>query len=224
MDPEVFALANKPIDQLSKGDFIRVWGVLQDHFGVDIAPGYTLPRVHFVRKRERINNNMLISLPGRAGGSGARGIYYKDTAHHPHNSSGDGARNRDNPNLFDIAPPLDIYAIDKYGNIMAAPNDHRYKGVSHESDYRHSSLNAGNDVICAGRIQILSGQVKYIDNWSGHYRPAEINLAKAVACLVRAHDLDLTQTKIVVFFAGLPQTKALPQMISQVGGAFFASF
>lgn len=225
VEADVFALANKPIDQLSNGDFRRVWGVLESHFGVNIAPGNTLPRVHFVRKQERINNNMLISLPGRAGGSSLpKNLLYKDSAHYPYTSSGEGVRNRDNPNLFDIAPPLDIYAIDKYGNIMVAPNEKRYGGGSHESEYRHSSLNAGNDVIGAGRIQILSGQVKYFDNWSGHYRPTVGALARAAVCVSEAHGLDLTMTKIVLFFVGPPQTKTLAQLAPLAGINFFQSF
>lgn len=87
--------------------------------------------------------------------------------------------------------------MDKYGNLMSVADDAQFDGGTFRSEHRHSSLNAGNNVICAGYIKIVNGEVKYIDNKSGHYKPTEKDLAKAVLTLMNEHNLDLKTTQIV---------------------------
>ena len=225
LSPRTRGLAFIPIDQMTEADFMWIATDLQCTYGVDLTPGMHLPRVHYVRKQERISSNMLIALPSAGGQSGTRRtLLFKETAHHPYSSAGAGVRKRSNPGEWDIPAPADIYAIDKYGNIIVAPNEQRHDNGVSSADYRHSSLNAGNSVICAGRIRILDGIVTHIDNWSGHYRPSELDLARAVACLIKAHDLDLASTIVTLFFAGPPKQRPISQLISMVPGSFFASF
>jgi hypothetical protein len=163
----------KRVEDMDDEEFREMHRQLRSNYGGILAPRF-LPLVHYVRKKERINNNMLIALGG---------LLYKDSALIPYNSSG--------------KDQLDIYAIDKYGNIMVAPAD----GHHGNTEYRHSSLNAGNDVICAGRMEIVLGVVKLIDNWSGHYKPSRQALVRACACLRGIHNLNLKFTKIKVYSA-----------------------
>jgi hypothetical protein len=91
---------------------------------------------------------------------------------------------------------MELYAIDRYGNLMTAPADEPYKNSDFNSEYRHSSMNAGHSVVCAGYIQIVNGFVQYLDNRSGHYRPTEKDLARAVVVLMDEMDLDLSKATI----------------------------
>ncbi|HEX4166335.1 MAG TPA: hypothetical protein VHZ55_12785 [Bryobacteraceae bacterium] len=223
------ALANIPLANLSAQEFLELSKELQQQFGTDIQPGCTLPRVHYVRKQERINDHMLISLPSPPDANGTRrNCLYKETSCNPYTSSGEGVKDRQFGPTFDIPGPLDIYVVDRYGNILVAPNDVRRQLPGSVTEYRHSSLSTGKEVICAGRIRIVMGQVEYIDNWSGHYQPKELDLAKAVACLLRAHDLDLKQTKVNVYSLSQgqrrPVLKNVGQLAAQVPASFFANF
>jgi hypothetical protein len=81
---------------------------------------------------------------------------------------------------------LDMWAMDKYGNFMCTSSGAQV----HNHQYNHSSLNAGNDVLCAGTVVITNGVIMEIDNNSGHYRPTRQNLHTAVQVL--HHDLGVT--------------------------------
>jgi hypothetical protein len=115
--------------------------------------------VHYSRKEERINDHMLVVINGRL-------------------------RKELDQNY---TTPLDMWAMDKYGNFMctAAGTQVQVQGVWHQ--YNHSSLNAGNDVLCAGTVIITNGEIMEIDNNSGHYQPSRQNLHTAVRVL--HHDL-----------------------------------
>lgn len=222
------ALANIPLANLTPQEFLDLSKELQAHFGTDIRPGCTLPRVHYIRKQERINEHMVISLPSPPNVNGnRRNCLYKESSCNPYTSSGQGFTDRQLGPAFNIAAPLDIYVVDRYGNILVAPNDEWRKASGSVTEYRHSSLSTGKEVICAGRTRIVMGQVEYIDNWSGHYRPKEIDLAKAVVCLLKAHDLNLSQTKINVYSLSqgqrMPVLKRVEQLAAQVPTSFFSS-
>jgi len=92
-------------------------------------------------------------------------------------------RIRKEPNQ-DYTTPLDMWAMDKYGNFMCTRSNAQVHGTH---QYNHSSLNAGNDVLCAGTVVITNGVIMQIDNQSGHYRPTRRNLHTAVQVL--HHDL-----------------------------------
>lgn len=51
--------------------------------------------------------------------------------------------------------------------------------------FNHSSLVAGESVVCAGEILIVDGVIKRINNNSGHYRPPDKALQNAIDELLR---------------------------------------
>ncbi len=173
-DPSIAPIIGKSVDMMSDDEFFFMSQQLKQHWGAELSEGGLLPRVHYIRKQERVNNNMLIPLGG---------FLYKDSGRYRYSSAGSNGK--------------DIYAMDKYGNLMSVADDAQFDGGTFRSEHRHSSLNAGNNVICAGYIQIVNGEVKYIDNKSGHYKPTEKDLAKAVLILMNEHNLDLKTTQIV---------------------------
>ena len=59
----------------------------------------------------------------------------------------------------------------------------------------HSSLLAGRDVICAGEMQIFQGQLKYINNRSGHYQPPPKSL-KLVLRFLKEQGVKLEKVKV----------------------------
>lgn len=48
----------------------------------------------------------------------------------------------------------------------------------------HSSLSAGQDVYCAGEIEVQNGVVTHVDNLSGHYLPSVDQFSRFVAYLL----------------------------------------
>jgi len=49
--------------------------------------------------------------------------------------------------------------------------------------FHHTSLDAGNPVLCAGMIRVIDGKVELISNNSGHYQPPEASLKRFVRWL-----------------------------------------
>jgi hypothetical protein len=182
---------------MSNDEFLLMSQELKRNWGVELGMGGFLPRVHYIRKQERVNNNMLLPIAG---------LLYKDTAHHPYTSAGSGGK--------------DIYAIDKYGNLMSVP-DTAQVGGSIQSEHRHSSLNAGNSIVCAGYIGIQSGVIRYIDNKSGHYKPTEKDLARAIDTLMNEYSLNLAATNIVGYISA--GTNSVSRNTDVVGGQLFLS-
>jgi hypothetical protein len=41
------------------------------------------------------------------------------------------------------------------------------------------------------------GKITYIDNKSGHYKPAEQDLARAINILINEHSLDMSSTRVI---------------------------
>ena len=133
------------------------------------------PEVNFVRKTDRVSKFLAWC---------ERGLYYKQIGL-PHSSGG-----------------REIYAMDKYGNLITMKPDVRFAPRTKAFDTRgtvqhnHSSLNAGNDVISAGEIEFLNGRITYISNESGHYKPTARDLQNCVTSLHVADDADLSQIMI----------------------------
>jgi hypothetical protein len=171
--PEIDSLLNENIDSMTDQEFADLSRLLRSDWGVELGMGGFRPRVHYIRKSERINNNMLLPIAG---------LLYKDSGRNPYTSAGSDGK--------------DIYALDKYGNLMSVPDTAKLGGPV-ESEHRHSSLNAGNKVICAGYIGIQLGKITYIDNKSGHYKPAEQDLARAINILINEHSLDMSSTRVI---------------------------
>jgi hypothetical protein len=143
------------------------------------------PQVHFVRKDERINKNLLIPINGKLythdGELYTTGLLYPGQGRPPAFNAQDYG--------------LDIYALDKRGNLL-----HQFirnvAGMPRTptDQWNHSSLVAGQDVICAGMILVYNGDLKYISNESGHYQPDAQKLSNAIAVLMEEYGLDLMTT------------------------------
>ena len=88
-----------------------------------------------------------------------------------------------------------MYAMDKYGNLMVARSTHVVPG----GQYNHSSLNAGNDVICAGETRINQGRITLLNNNSGHYAPSKLQMQQCVMCLIDDDQADLSLCALTVY-------------------------
>jgi hypothetical protein len=84
------------------------------------------------------------------------------------------------------------FAIDRYGNLFFA-RDNPPPGYAR---FNHSSFNAGNDVICAGTMRILNGQLMSFNNNSGHYKPDRTNLSNALIVIRDVIGADMSQAEI----------------------------
>ena len=91
------------------------------------------------------------------------------------------------------------YAIDQYGNLftMAFPDPA-------VEQFNHSSFNAGKDVVCAGVIWVDQGVLVAIDNNSGHYKPSQADLHRAVALLLQELGGGGTQGAVARVFVPVP--------------------
>jgi hypothetical protein len=88
-------------------------------------------------------------------------------------------------------PPM--YVMDHYGALYT---DTSPAIVARSRTFNHSSIVSGNDVICAGNATIVNGQLRLINNNSGHYKPAKENLTNCLVVLQR-ENADLSQTVVV---------------------------
>jgi len=85
---------------------------------------------------------------------------------------------------------LAMYAMDRYGNLFQNPTAggtgvHVTTAYGAQfGSYNHSTFNAGRGVICAGTIGINNGNLVWVDNNSGHYKPTKDNLKEAIEILV----------------------------------------
>jgi len=140
-------------------------------------------RVHFLRKTERIERFLTWTNGGK---------FYKQ------------------PGVGYTTPNgmPDIYAMDKYGNLLTMPTrtyfnvrggNYDTRTASVLAQHNHSSLNAGADVISAGMIEFNQGDIVYIDNNSGHYKPSNRDIQNAVESLVTADNADVSRLIIKVF-------------------------
>lgn len=140
------------------------------------------PYVHYMRKEERLGN-MLTVKDGK--------LMYKGV-------------------LFTTTVQTHIFVMDLYGNLFFqnASASGRSVETARESkapllemsQFNHSSLNAGNDVICAGVIVVEAGVLKSISNESGHYAPSHLNLKECVDVLI-ADGLDVSQATVSILTA-----------------------
>jgi hypothetical protein len=76
-----------------------------------------------------------------------------------------------------VATQTQLYACDKYGNLFVIQNN-RKDDKNRKIQVNHSTLCAGNDVLCAGTISIKNGVLKGISNLSGHYKPGTAALRR----------------------------------------------
>jgi len=62
------------------------------------------------------------------------------------------------------------YVVKEDGTLIVGRNN-KYQG--------HIDLANGQPVLAAGELRIHAGEIKYIDNYSGHYRPTGIDAQRA---------------------------------------------
>lgn len=138
----------------------------------DMLAGQNTPEVNFLRKTDRVARFLTLCEGG---------LFYKQNGQ-PYTSAGH-----------------EIYAMDKYGNLITMKSTTRFTPRSGQYDphgtvqHNHSSLNAGADVIAAGEIEFNNGYIVYIDNASGHYKPTAKQVQNCVYSLRMAEDADLSQ-------------------------------
>jgi hypothetical protein len=75
------------------------------------------------------------------------------------------------------------YVVDAYGDLITTDHSTLMHGEPAHVRFNHSSYNAGKDVISAGIIKVNQGQLTYLDNNSGHYKPTKQNLINALVIL-----------------------------------------
>lgn len=84
-----------------------------------------------------------------------------------------------------------IFVMDKDGNVFAS----NYQEVGR---FHHSSFLGGDDVACAGELQVSNGNILAISRKSGHYRPDPEHLGQAYdhlrgqGALLGPHNIDWT--------------------------------
>jgi hypothetical protein len=52
-----------------------------------------------------------------------------------------------------------------------------------KGSFYHSCYLEGREVLCTGCITVVNGELRYINNWSGHYKPSKQQLSLAVQAL-----------------------------------------
>jgi hypothetical protein len=146
----------------------------------NLLAGQNTPEVNFLRKTERVEKFLTWC---------DNGLFYKKPGH-PYSSAG-----------------REIYAMDKYGNLITMKPDLRFNpgNTSYSPhgtvQHNHSSLNAGGEVISAGEIEFQNGYITYIDNASGHYKPTARQLQNCVFSLSAADDADLTRLQVNAWYS-----------------------
>ncbi len=81
------------------------------------------------------------------------------------------------------------WVADKYGNFYSdQPKAH--------GTFHHSSFTSGQGILCGGMLVCEQGQLVYIDNGSGHYKPTKDTLLDALDTLKNVHGLDISHTAV----------------------------
>ena len=88
------------------------------------------------------------------------------------------------------------YAVDHYGNFYAGPGN---PGV-----INHSTFCRGKPIVCAGEIIVLNGNVTWISNGSGHYKP-DLNQLKTALKILRSNGFTLLNTTMLDLASGNEQ-------------------
>ncbi|HJR74317.1 MAG TPA: hypothetical protein VJ806_11835 [Luteimonas sp.] len=83
-----------------------------------------------------------------------------------------------------------IFVMDQHGNIYTSLGHEAHPGKFH-----HSSLLAGHDVAMAGELEVKNGQLKFMNNQSGHYQPPN-NLLTQAQTQLKAQGLDFSQASV----------------------------
>ncbi|MFO8091407.1 MAG: hypothetical protein R6U13_16325 [Desulfatiglandaceae bacterium] len=76
-------------------------------------------------------------------------------------------------NLFDTTDSQANVSTGKNRAIFIMDDEGKFYYYRHPANdvIHHSSLNFGKPVAFAGEIKVIEGKLKYMNNWSGHYKP-----------------------------------------------------
>lgn len=90
------------------------------------------------------------------------------------------------------------YAMDEWGNLYTADDQLPVNRTGYAM-FNHSTFTAGDDVVCAGMLQIdPQGKLLRIDTNSGHYKPTKAQLQEVVRILRDEYHVDTDGTEIHV--------------------------
>lgn len=81
-----------------------------------------------------------------------------------------------------------LYAIDDQGNLYLMDEALATAGVEFQgrvARFYHSSFFAGHNVNSAGMLEIKNGQIAFMDNFSGHYKPNKNELTRGAKALAQ---------------------------------------
>ena len=93
-------------------------------------------------------------------------------------------------------PPVDQAQRSGYAIFVFDQNQNLYLSFkAKQGKIHHSSLLAGIPILCAGEMQIFQGQLKYINNRSGHYQPPPKTL-KSLLKFLEQKGVDLKKVQI----------------------------
>lgn len=78
----------------------------------------------------------------------------------------------DKPNPANVIPNERLHSITQTGLAYVVLEDGTVVVGRNNENQGHIDLSRGKPVLAAGEVSIINGEIKYIDNYSGHYRPA----------------------------------------------------
>ena len=84
--------------------------------------------------------------------------------------------------------PRNAYAVDADFNLYTHPYTEPGEGEGH---IHHSSFMRGERILCAGMIVVINGELRHIDNDSGHYKPRTDNLLNLLTGLLTEYRINL---------------------------------
>ncbi|MCA9151712.1 MAG: hypothetical protein KDA92_20550, partial [Planctomycetales bacterium] len=90
------------------------------------------------------------------------------------------------------------YVLGRNGQFYC--HEHRV-GSGSDGGFFHSGYFAGEPIICAGEIHVVNGEIREINNNSGHYRPSTTSLYTAVR-LLEARGVNLNHVRVQSWEAG----------------------
>lgn len=95
-----------------------------------------------------------------------------------------------------------------------------------KGSFYHSCYLEGRELLCTGCITVVDGELRYINNWSGHYQPSRQQLSLAVQAL-QAQGVDISNVTVEYQQTdGTYETKLGPAFLESDGvkGADFKGF
>lgn len=100
--------------------------------------------------------------------------------------------------LIDSGNSVWIFVADKAGKYYTSFGERPEDGKL----FHHSSILSGSSLLCAGAIRVELGELKEIDNASGHYKPKKEHLLRVLKLLKTRKRVNLKGVTLL-YFAGM---------------------